>query len=433
MAVSKAEELARRVQAEGFKYEYDGQGAWVATGAAGERVRIERGGDILFKKGSEALAELVGRLRDEVVRDYGAAQMADDNARSDERGFDTIKIAAHIFREYDAGRLNDYAAQYLLNHLPEVASAFGRTGDYAAACRTVMEENDMRHDYQGYGSYMVAISKAEAANLFVAGAAVYDIHEGDVEGRIDDDCQFDKYDSFYAVEANGGNPYLAKADTADELLDREAARRLAAIGYEYRQPLDGAPLICRDGREIASIHGNELVFSYARASDGVDITAIYNTLREINEYVPAYLLARSKDAVLVAGYYALQDSNGYVLGAKERDDGKFQFVTWKKDRDGTGYDHGHYSDDYTNAKEDFAVRAGLVRNERMLTETELTVVRSSLSDYLELDARDYIEPAKEDVIKGVIEKIDSVIEPEIEYQARDEEQGDDEEEVGLEE
>ena len=53
-----------------------------------------------------------------------------------------------------------------------------------------------------------------------------------------------------------------------------------------------------------------------------------------------------------------------------RDDGPgrgFTFVSWQYNFDRTGVDLGHYYEDYTSAKEDFALRAGLVQGNLVFT------------------------------------------------------------------
>jgi hypothetical protein len=98
------------------------------------------------------------------------------------------------------------------------------------------------------------------------------------------------------------------------------------------------------------------------------------------------------------------------------------FVTWRLDRNGER-EIGHYFDDYAEAKEDFAVRAGLLDRSKLFTETELAVLRSSLSDYLSLDGNS-LTYGNEETVRGVIGKIDAVIAPEIEEQANEaEDQG----------
>jgi hypothetical protein len=68
------------------------------------------------------------------------------------------------------------------------------------------------------------------------------------------------------------------------------------------------------------------------------------------------------------------------LAMRWRRDSGADFVTWRLDRNGER-EVGHYYDSYVGAKEEFALRAGLIDQNRLFTETELTVIRSTLDDY----------------------------------------------------
>jgi hypothetical protein len=71
-----------------------------------------------------------------------------------------------------------------------------------------------------------------------------------------------------------------------------------------------------------------------------------------------------KAEYLEAGYRVLADFNGVVLAGKETLLGA-QFATWAWGYDRKGLNNGHYyREDYQGAKEDFALRAGLVTRER---------------------------------------------------------------------
>lgn len=63
-----------------------------------------------------------------------------------------------------------------------------------------------------------------------------------------------------------------------------------------------------------------------------------------------------------------------VLAGQERENGQgYQFVTWIWDYDRTGVSHGHYyEDDFQGAKQDFAVRSGLIPRAQLFTPEELT-------------------------------------------------------------
>ena len=68
-------------------------------------------------------------------------------------------------------------------------------------------------------------------------------------------------------------------------------------------------------------------------------------------------------------YRILTEYNEIVLAAcdKTRNGYGFEFATWEYDSDKRGVNMGHYTDNYNLAKEDFAVRAGLVNAEQVLS------------------------------------------------------------------
>ncbi|EPR11499.1 hypothetical protein [Ruminiclostridium papyrosolvens] len=59
-----------------------------------------------------------------------------------------------------------------------------------------------------------------------------------------------------------------------------------------------------------------------------------------------------------------------------------QYVTWEKESGGLGVHSGNYfSDNYIGAKENFAVRTGILRKSKLLSETEM-MERTMLSVYM---------------------------------------------------
>ncbi len=63
-------------------------------------------------------------------------------------------------------------------------------------------------------------------------------------------------------------------------------------------------------------------------------------------------------AALDEEFRLLAEFNGTVLAGRETQHG-YQFVTWERGYDGTGVMWGHYYlDNYSEAKQDFAVRGG---------------------------------------------------------------------------
>ena len=87
-------------------------------------------------------------------------------------------------------------------------------------------------------------------------------------------------------------------------------------------------------------------------------------------------------------YQLLADFSGVVLAGHATQYG-VQFVTWDWDYEKTGVTQGHYmSNNYTAAKQDFAVRSGLIRREQLFSPEQLTelsrCVQAVLDDQNEL-------------------------------------------------
>lgn len=70
-------------------------------------------------------------------------------------------------------------------------------------------------------------------------------------------------------------------------------------------------------------------------------------------------------------YQSLAEFNGTVLAGQLTEKGA-KFVTWDWDFNHTGLNHGHYyEENYAGAKRDFALRAGLIPDERQFTTEQL--------------------------------------------------------------
>ena len=75
-------------------------------------------------------------------------------------------------------------------------------------------------------------------------------------------------------------------------------------------------------------------------------------------------------------YKLLAEFNGVVLGGIEhRSNNTFEFTTWSYANNSLY--HGHYFTDYEKAKEDFAVRSGLLQSTKLFTDKEMMQIYSS--------------------------------------------------------
>ncbi|MGI6402889.1 MAG: hypothetical protein ACOX0K_01425 [Oscillospiraceae bacterium] len=104
----------------------------------------------------------------------------------------------------------------------------------------------------------------------------------------------------------------------------------------------------------------------------------------VKEYMAAIERAPLLETVaLDEDFRLLAEFNGAVLAGRETQQG-YQFVTWERDYDGVGVMWGHYyMDKYTDAKQDFAVRAGLIERQRLFTDKQLIDIYQSVNDTFE--------------------------------------------------
>jgi hypothetical protein len=200
---------------------------------------------------------------------------------------------------------------------------------------------------------------------------------------------------------------------------KEFKRRLQDEGFEDNLDELGAGAV-RDGEQyIFLMDDGEIRF---KPEDREFAYRVRDIRDEVDEYMTEYQNADPNKALFKSGGRSdtrtLASYNCCEFAARRLPNGSMDFVTWRVVKDNSR-EIGHYFNDYSAAKQDFAVRAGLIDRDRLFTETELTVIRSHLSDYLSIDAGEHIDGKNEQAIRGVIKKIDNVVVPEIKEQAQE--------------
>jgi len=206
---------------------------------------------------------------------------------------------------------------------------------------------------------------------------------------------------------------------------REFIRRMCAKGYEH-VPADSCypERIFKDGQEIVKYNEyNDMLFKPKNRETAYKLADIQ---KEVQEYVTAYIKAKATGAEHNQDYHLLLDFNRHVLAARESSSGSFMFVTWKKDYNGNGYELGHYFADFAAAKEDFALRVGLINENKHFTELEMKVIRAGLLASNDIDVETQCSLSGKEVAEVVVEKINAIIAPEIaEQQKQFEAEGED--------
>lgn len=177
--------------------------------------------------------------------------------------------------------------------------------------------------------------------------------------------------------------------------------------------------VMRDGKDVCDINCNTNTISYNNKHDRSEVEMILALIGNLQEQEENYLNAPILNINKLEKYKLLSEYNNVILAACKVSELKpamqkadsIQYVTWERDISDNGVYNGHYfNDNYTAAKEDFAKRSGLIRIDKLFSETELIALYDGLIKLEALDS-DTGEAAK--VLQDVKSKIMNVI-PDIE-------------------
>ncbi|MBD5111649.1 MAG: hypothetical protein HDT42_03835 [Ruminococcaceae bacterium] len=158
-----------------------------------------------------------------------------------------------------------------------------------------------------------------------------------------------------------------------------------------------------DGKVAAKIFDNGMMSAPGDTSNDA-----YFEIKKIAETVSEYCSAYEKAAPLKAEdlsgkYRCLSEFNGTVLAAKYNADFGFEFVTWDRTYDGKAVRHGNYYGDYAAAKENFAIRSGLVDSDKLFDNSELERIQKCVKFAMENDGNLHFD--EYDELKKLVEKI----------------------------
>ena len=178
------------------------------------------------------------------------------------------------------------------------------------------------------------------------------------------------------------------ADTSSpmsELKQRLYRLELANIGFENPVyfPDVGKVRIQADNDRLPIID-NIGDIHYGTEHDQLVKTQIRPLVNKINEMTAAWENASPVPFEHLSNYRILVEHNNTALAA--RDDGEYKrglhFVVWSYDADRMGFSQGYYTEDYAAAKENFALRAGLVEKEKVVTAKEAADISAAIEDYV---------------------------------------------------
>ena len=138
------------------------------------------------------------------------------------------------------------------------------------------------------------------------------------------------------------------------------------------------------------------------------LRTVMQTTAQTKEYMRVFERAPALKAIgLEDTFKVLADFGDAVLAGQLGKKGA-KFVTWEWDFDRKGVHAGHYHmGNYEAAKLDFAVRAGLINEQRLFSDEQLAVIRNSCEFALEDDAT--LSYAEEKQLRSVQEQIELLL------------------------
>ena len=159
----------------------------------------------------------------------------------------------------------------------------------------------------------------------------------------------------------------------------ELSRRLREKGIETSlantQKLD----VLLRGQPVLYVSPGNDIFLLPAGSKNEEAYDLYHQVAVVADEVYEYVEAMQGTPILHASglneeFHLLADFGGAVLAGRERENGQgYQFVTWTWDYGRRGVSHGHYYEgDFQSAKQDFAVRSGLISKAQFFSLEQLT-------------------------------------------------------------
>ena len=197
----------------------------------------------------------------------------------------------------------------------------------------------------------------------------------------------------------------------------EVVHRLRRAGFEAGSEYNGLLPIKKDSQQLCTInmHGG---VSYdpgdVRLNGQEDILdqarqIAMETLTYMRQMVTAPLLRADG---LSGEYRVLAEFDNVVLAGHRREGGYgVEFITWERIQNGTGLWQGnYYENDYAAAKQNFAIRSGLIPSALLFTPEQMAVIFDAAQN---MTAEGFVSnPKQEKLLEQVMEQIEEVV-PEV--------------------
>ena len=203
---------------------------------------------------------------------------------------------------------------------------------------------------------------------------------------------------------------------------QQVQRKLNERGITNSKLRDTCIDIYEGETEIFKIDGKGSMFYSSDKQFRNVVDELHEIIQPIVCEVDEYLRAMENGTELKAKdfdmpYIKIAEYNEVVLAGTEHSNGSFEFATWNY-KNNSLY-HGHYTTDYKGAREDFAIRSGLVNKNLLFNKNELVEIYRCIEDTLsnEYEMTDKQREILEDVqirISNSVENFDELLKEAIE-------------------
>lgn len=151
-----------------------------------------------------------------------------------------------------------------------------------------------------------------------------------------------------------------KAQQYGCLTDFADADQLLLISYKgaHLTAINSDGFMCYNSKDISDPDTREV---FLRLVDDAET---------VREYVRLYERSPQMKPKDVQNYRKLSEYGDVVFAGMYSQKHGFMFCSWKQSDNGKYLAHGDYSPDYLSSKENYAVRAGLVDNNKLFTKEE---------------------------------------------------------------
>ena len=206
---------------------------------------------------------------------------------------------------------------------------------------------------------------------------------------------------------------------------RETAIVLAREGFQTGKTDTGKLRVLLDGTPLCEVTENGgITYRNEDINEPERVAAkdmVYEIVRNTAEYMRQMETAPFLKADgLEDGYKVLADFNGTVLAGVQSKHG-VHFVTWDWAYGRAGVCHGHYfMENYAEAKQDFAIRSGLIQKERLFTPEQMTEIYRCCADSVDGDFFE-LTGEQEKMIRSVQQQIEECV-PDLDERIRQQEE-----------